>query len=276
MTIITAARFERPHAKATDLLEETWEWSKTPADRQTVLQACVGLPYRVDHNRPVNTASAPTWKFRMINKHLLKSWWGITSGEEAHYMLKLLADSDLHTPVFDVVLQAAEMLLSEFAPRDYRSQAFVERRRTVEAFLRHLAEVNQMDPYEVSTDFDNWLAVRTHPAFAGVNAPAVPSTTRAWDLMRVEIAGATSALVGYLTAEEYAGYAQRAVAELQKSFSSWAEAAASYWWGRAIWIADNVRDDAEAIQKHLRHFNHVITEALTDPNSPWRHYPLHG
>lgn len=85
--------------------------------------------------------------------------------------------------------------------------------------------------------------------------------------------GSTTDLIGLLSPGQYAGCAERAVAGLQKHFSSWAEAAASYWWGRAIWAAATIRDDGRAIQEELQHFNYVFTEALTDPHSPWRCFP---
>lgn len=56
MTTITAARFERPRASWAKLLDATWRWSNTPANQQTILQASFGSPYRLDHDRPVNTA----------------------------------------------------------------------------------------------------------------------------------------------------------------------------------------------------------------------------
>lgn len=276
MTAITAARFERPRAKAENMAVDLWEWGTPQPDRQTVLEAVFALPYRVAHDRTVDTPTLPVKKNRVQYKRMLEHSWGITSADQTRQMMEMLIAGDMHTASSDAVLHTAEMLTGEFAPQEWRSQDFAARRRTMEIFLEHLAISNWMDPKQLWTDFDHWIAVRTHPSFANVNAPSAPATTRAWDIMRVEMTGATAALVGLITPEEYSSYASRAVAELQKHFRSWGDAAASFWWGRAIWSADTIRDNADDMQGELQLFDHILTEALIDPNSPWRRFPLHA
>lgn len=276
MTVVTAAQFERPRATVEDIAVDLWEWSTPQPDRQTVMQASFGLPYRVGHDRPVDAPTLPTKNERVTYKRMLEHWWGITSAADARRTMEILLAGDMHTPTMDAVLHTAEMLTGEFAQQEWRSQDFTKRRRTMEFFLEQLAISNWMDSEQFWTVFDDWLAVRTHPSFANVNAPAIPATTRAWDIMRVEVAGATAALVGIITPEEYSGYASRAVSELQKHFASWADAAASFWWGRAVWSADTIRDSPDDMQGELQIFDQILTAALTDPNSPWRRFPLHA
>lgn len=275
MPLLTPAQFEYPRDTTMIAGDDFWGYSTPNPDRKTVLEAVFGLPYRVSSERSVDTPTVVQKDMRVMNTRTLESWWGITTADEARMHMQYLLAGDGHSPGFDAVMSAAEMLLSEFAPGQWRTPEFAERRRVIDDFLNDLAVTNWMDPQQIWSWFDDWLAVRTHPLFPTVNAPALPDTTRAWDIMRVEATGGTAAAIGLISTQEYSEWAGRAVSELQRHFSSWADAAASFWWGRAIWAADSVRDNAEEFKDELENFNDLFTLALSDPGSPWRRFPLH-
>ena len=247
-----------------------WDWSVPYPDRDVVLQASFGLPYRHHAWRPFD---APVKYMRYPSMHpmhqldvrKLGSSWQIRDAESAIETATALVECRMHSKEFDALLGTLH-LLNDGVPFQEAS-----------AFLGDLASANHEFPPEYQQDFADVLAVVSNPLFAEVNAPPVPRTSRAYDIMRLEASAALAVELGYIDNATYQPFAQRAVEQLQRYYSSWAEVAAGFWWGRLIWVADNIVEaDARKYKSHLQHFNADLNRALTDPDSPWRRFPLHA
>ncbi|QNE88817.1 DUF1266 domain-containing protein [Corynebacterium incognita] len=74
--------------------------------------------------------------------------------------------------------------------------------------------------------------------------------------------------------EELADIQRRALVETRKYFTSWADYAASFWYGRAIWASDE--DTMEEYLADMGTFASDLETALLAQNSPWVRFPLHA
>ncbi|WP_373370129.1 DUF1266 domain-containing protein [Corynebacterium cystitidis] len=92
--------------------------------------------------------------------------------------------------------------------------------------------------------------------------------------MRIEIVGGRSVELGWLPVDDYLDYSARALQALQHYYPTWADAAAGFWWGRAIWMADEIKTP-EGAKRGLGETHETLTNLLIHPQSPWRVAPLH-
>lgn len=239
-----------------------FKWKTKNPDPDIVRQACFGLQYR--EPQPIDAPSAELKHFirRSQIEEALTGPWGMPDADAARRFSEELLTDGAHHPFFDAYLLGTRSLKQKAIKTEVNVQS---------AFLQHLFAFNGYNPTKLVEDFRKWITLYLDPQFLAVAPSLLPHTTRAWDLMRVEAIAGRSVACGWFSAEEGQSYAARAVAEMQRTFSNWQQAALSFWWGRAMWLSDEPINYNE-----LTAFDALFAKALTDPNSPWVKVPLRG
>lgn len=246
---------------------EVFSWSTMDPDPDQVRRSSFGLPYRDDN--PIDAPAKLHPLFQDELKQILRSAWGVNNADDARRIVERILGPGMHTPIFDAFLQLGE----EFV-RFHQSSALVgESEKLLNnhiLFLEQLFSANGIPPTDAA-EYKKWIELRLNPAFTAVLPPTVPQTTRAWDLLRIEAFAGRSVSCGWMEPDEYEDIAARTVRELQASFATWSDVARSFWWGRAMWLCDEIQD----IPAELCQFNKILTAALNDKKSPWVRVPLH-
>lgn len=138
-------------------------------------------------------------------------------------------------------------------------------------FLKDFFIAQGADPRLGEHKFRYLVRMLRSEGFAKAAAPALPTTTRAWDIIRVHAVGGPATELGWISPEEFLQISDKAVAALQRYFVSWADVAASFWWGRMIWASDGEPDVVAAMKDQSQR----LTELLAHSDSPWVRVPLH-
>ncbi len=138
-------------------------------------------------------------------------------------------------------------------------------------FLKDFFVAQGADPRRGEHKFRYLVRMLRSESFAKAAAPALPTTTRAWDIIRIHSVGGAATELGWISPEEFLQISDKAVAALQRYFVSWADVAASFWWGRMIWASDGEPDVAAAMKDQSQR----LTELLAHSDSPWVRVPLH-
>ena len=230
------------------------QWTTNDPDPHMVRCATFGLPYRVD--QPID---APRREFNHFDKGnvtwALKKQWGITSADDAERWTEAMLTHGMHAPIFDAFLP--------FTTSGGDAIAY-------ERFLADYYQRNHLDPTELIPLFRHWVKLLHEPTFKSVAPFELPSTTLAWDIMRVEVTAGYALSIGMIPEQQYLSYAASAVEILQSHFASWYQVALSFWWGRAMWLADEPYELENFVE-----YNDIFGTALTHPDSPWLRVPLH-
>ena len=233
-------------------------WTTALPNPVDVRCASFGLPYRL--NQPID---APAHEFSGTDKTevtmVLHDQWGITDGDDARKFSEQLLSTGMHYPIFDAYL-----------PYIRNPRRFPQGSDVYAEFLTDLFSPNTANPTEWVAHFKQCIELIESPIFKSVAPTAVPHTTLAWDILRVELIAGRAVGAGLISPAEGQGYALRAVRTLQHHFGSWHQVALSFWWGRAMWLADQPADAAT-----LTLFDDILSTALTNPSSPWVKVPLH-
>ena len=247
-----------------------FKWKDKNPDPNIVRQACFGLQYR--EPQPIDAPSAELKHFihRSQIQDALTGQWGIKDAEAARQFSEQSLTDGMHFPFFDTYLLGTRSVMA-LHQQNPTPEVIETEVNLQSAFLQHLFIFNGFNPTELTENFRKWIALYLDPQFLTVAPSLLPHTTRAWDLMRVEAVAGRAVACGWLSPEEGQSYAARAVAEMQKTFSTWQQAALSFWWGRAMWLSDEPINYNE-----LTAFDPLFAKALTDPNSPWVKVPLRG
>lgn len=236
------------------------QWKTPHPDAESVRAIAIGPFYRANWTWDEPPTALPLHEQEESRK-MLSDWWDITGPDDAKETCEhLLAGG--HSKEFDLLLALGEACLTSPNPTEAGEGFGV--------FASHVALTHGGDPDSAKKNFDNWMRLRTNPDFARFMPPQPPTTTLAWDVMRLSVAAGRSVEVGWLSTEQYMDFARRGVAQLQENYASWRQAANGFLWGRAIWLADEIKNPKE----ELCQFSPVIASLLTDPESPWLRFPL--
>lgn len=202
----------------------------------------------------------PDAMFKTLMAKKLRDNWGVTTGEEALAVIK------------DLVLDGSYVetdLLIELATKVAGSAD----NREIEEFLAAFATANNRGPHTLQRKYDRVREMVTSESWDRIHPPASPNTTRAWNLMRIEAVAGTAFNVGLISKDEYIHAADASVYELQRTFSSWADAAGSYWWGRAVWLLEQLPDfgeeSASEWEKEMTETHTELGNLLAHSDSPW-------
>lgn len=194
---------------------------------------------------------------------------GVDNADDVRQVIETSLGRGRYAPIFDALLPVAVKLaeLKNTATQAEFEHAMAERH----AFLHRLGVFNGLDPQELTSRLPGFVDRLANPNLGSISPPRRPRTTHAWDLMRIQAYGANAIGCGWLPVEEYNDFAHRAVTQLQNSFASWVGAAASFWWGQQIWLADRRVDPLQPQQ-----LSRLFAIALHRPDSPWVLAPLHA
>ncbi len=229
------------------------QWTTDIIDPHQVRCATFGLPYRDE--QPID---APRREFNHLEKGsfswALKKQWGIASADDAELITESILNYGIHSPIFDAFLP--------FTKSGGDAVAY-------ERFLSDYYQRNNLDPTELVRWFRRWVQVLNQPMFKAVAPFELPTTTIAWDIMRVEVTAGCPFSLGMISQQQYLAYAARSVEILQAHFSSWYQVALSFWWGRAMWLADEAHEPENFVE-----YNNILGTALSHPDSPWLKVPL--
>lgn len=197
-------------------------------------------------------------------KTFLEQAYGVTGAQEAHQVIDVLLEGNQHVEN-DLLLPLA------YAVKDIPEQEMeVEMEERID-FLKDFFVVQGVDPRSAEHKFRYLVRMLRSESFNAAAAPALPTTTRAWDIIRVHNVGGPATELGWISSEEFLQISDAAVAALQRYFVSWADVAASFWWGRMIWASDGEPNVATAMKEQTQRF----TELLANSESPWVRVPLH-
>ncbi|WP_295806613.1 DUF1266 domain-containing protein [uncultured Corynebacterium sp.] len=240
-------------------------WSEPAPSRDEVRRHSWGMLYKSNKafasplgGEDINGRSAKQYKA------FLEQSYGVTGAQEAHQAIDALLEGDQH-------LENDLLLPLAYAVKDipeHELEAEVEER--VE-FLKDFFVAQGVDPRRAEYKFRYLVRMLRSENFVKAAAPALPTTTRAWDIIRVHNVGGPATELGWISPEEFLEISDKAVAALQRYFVSWADVAASYWWGRMIWASDGEPDVAAAMKDQSQR----LTELLAHSDSPWVRVPLH-
>ena len=197
-------------------------------------------------------------------KAFLEQAYGVTGAQEAHQVIDALLEGNQHVEN-DLLLPLA------YAVKDIsENELEAEMEERIE-FLKDFFVVQGVDPRGAEHKFRYLVRMLRSESFATAAAPALPTTTRAWDIIRVHNVGGPATELGWISPEEFLQISDTAVAALQRHFVSWADVSASFWWGRMIWASDGEPNVAAAMKEQT----HRFTELLANSESPWVRVPLH-
>ena len=197
-------------------------------------------------------------------KTSLEQNWGVTGAQEAYQVIDALLEGGQHVEN-DLLLPLA------YAVKDIsENELEAEMEERIE-FLKDFFVVQGVDPRGAEHKFRYLVRMLRSEGFAKAAAPALPATTRAWDIIRVHSVGGAATELGWISPEEFLQISDKAVAALQRYFVSWADVAASFWWGRMIWASDGEPDVTAAMKDQSQR----LTELLAHSESPWVRVPLH-
>ncbi|MDO5099480.1 MAG: DUF1266 domain-containing protein [Corynebacterium sp.] len=249
----------------------SFKWSSKNPDPDMVRAGSYAYMYRdVFPIRPAVDAPAKK-QGGLIRGELangLKEMWNVENEEQVRTTCENLLSNAFGYPMFDAIIAPSERLLSvkqnAANPLDFHRMV-----DEYTMFLRGLMYYNHYDPDQAAKAFQIWIERFIHPEFQKIAPKEIPSTLRAWDLLRVEAVAGNGVRAGLIAPELGAEYAHRAVRELQRTFATWHQVALSYWWGRAMWLSDEPFD----AEQHLIH-NDCLTRLLVAPDSPWVRVPL--
>ena len=198
-------------------------------------------------------------------KKFLEQSYGVTGVQEAHQVVDLFLAGGQHVEN-DFLLPLA------YAVKDVPERELAAEIEEKVEFLKDFFAGMGVDTRGVEHKFRHLVRLLRSESFVSATAPALPTTTRAWDIIRVHNVGGPATELGWISPEEFLQISDKAVAALQHHFVSWADVAASFWWGRMIWACDGELDVAAAMKKQTERF----TELLAKSKSPWVRVPLHG
>lgn len=244
-----------------------FKWSGRPLDPAMVRANSFGLPYR--EPQPVDApGELLPKKMQTQIQQVLQAQWGFNDSDDVRQTCEILLGNGMHYRAFDAMLTPsntlAQMYRESASPLDFRTQTDL-----FTSFLRGLYYYNNFDPDHEAQHFHHWVNMLVNQEFQNVCPDRMPHTTRAWDVVRVELTAGRAVGCGLLSPEEGQDYSHRAVQELQKSFADWYQVALSFWWGRAMWMADEPLDIGL-----LTVYDDLFSTALTHPDSPWVKVPL--
>ena len=252
--------------------DDTWiyrltkfPWPEPAPSKDEVRRHSWGMVYKS------NKAFATPLGVEAINARAAKYYktsleqnWGVTGAQEAYQVIDALLEGGQHVED-DLVLPLA------YAVKDVPERELdVEVEEKVE-FLKDFFIAQGADPRRGERKFRYLVRMLRSEGFAKAAAPALPATTRAWDIIRVHNVGGPATELGWISPEEFLQISDKAVAALQRYFVSWADVAASFWWGRMIWASDGEPDVTAAMKDQSQR----LTELLAHSDSPWVRVPLH-
>ncbi|AIN81230.1 MULTISPECIES: DUF1266 domain-containing protein [Corynebacterium] len=240
-------------------------WPEPAPSKDEVRRHSWGMTYK--HNK----AFATPLGVENINARAVKYYkasleqnWGVTGAQEAHQVIDALLEGNQHVEN-DLLLPLA------YAVKDIsENELEAEMEERIE-FLKDFFVVQGVDPRGAEHKFRYLVRMLRSENFAKAAAPALPATTRAWDIIRIHSVGGAATELGWISPEEFLQISDKAVAALQRYFVSWADVAASFWWGRMIWASDGEPDVAAAMKDQSQR----LTELLAHSDSPWVRVPLH-
>ena len=226
----------------------------TTLDSDAVRRASFGLPFHQGQplDSPARELPAP---HNQQVAQLLQQQWQVATGADAEELTEKILTEGMHYQIFDPYLALLHEGGNPAAFEGFLQQHYTKIGVEVQPWLEH---------------FHQWQVLLHSPEFRSVAPLVLPQTTIAWDILRVELIAGRAVGAGLLSPEQGWDYAGRAVAQLQHHFASWQQMAVSFWWGRAIWLADQAVDAAT-----LSLFDQVFSTALLHPHSPWVRVPLH-
>ena len=240
-------------------------WPEPAPSKDEVRRHSWGMTYK--HNK----AFATPLGVENINARAVKYYkasleqnWGVTGAQEAHQVIDALLEGNQHVEN-DLLLPLA------YAVKDIsENELEAEMEERIE-FLKDFFVVQGVDPRGAEHKFRYLVRMLRSENFVKAAAPALPATTRAWDIIRIHSVGGAATELGWISPEEFLQISDKAVAALQRYFVSWADVAASFWWGRMIWASDGEPDVAAAMKDQSQR----LTELLAHSDSPWVRVPLH-
>lgn len=259
----------------------SWKKKKKETDLERLRRMSVVLPY---WGATINYAELPEHHFVHEDgaKQALAQQWGVPDVEALRGSVDRLLRGEMHTPIFDLYLPLTGGYLN--ARADLNEEQLGEFQQDLGTFIQNLAVSNPIlgDPNEAVDCFFRWQNRFWDERFVPYGA-SLPNTTRAWDIVRAAHISYFGVLAGYFEPAEHEDICRRAVAELRKYFNDWSDVAASFWWGRAIWAADDEGLEGEELETFTREYfdelhakADVMVVGLTAKDSPWLAAPLHA
>ena len=196
-------------------------------------------------------------------RDMLEKMWGVTGTQEAHAAVQSLIHYGAHVED-DFLLPLAYSL------KDVPEGELEGWMNEMLEFITHFWIASDADPSNVLNKFRLLVRVLRSDSFKAAHAPALPTTTLGWDLLRVHDVGAKATHIGWISEDEFLKYSDQVVEKLQHHFTSWADVAASFWWGRMAWVCDHEPDVANAMAEKTSY----LTELIVYKDSPWTRVPL--
>lgn len=257
--------------------EGRYTWAKGELDPELVRRQSTNVPYSTKDDE----YGGPPVRNKLIAglaRRSLRAQWEVSSAEELRDTVNKLLAGDMHTPGFDLILGLTECA-REASRLNWAGQMTDEQLSQWLAYEEEMVQNAALEnptalfTGDMPTFFAKWLERYNDERFLAM-APMIPRTTRAWDIARGVNISSLAVLGEMIKPEDLADIQRRALVETRKYFTSWADYAASFWYGRAIWASDE--DTMEEYLSDMGTFASDLETALLAQNSPWVRFPLHA
>lgn len=217
-----------------------------------------GLMYKDPRAFAMPVENPKKGKVSQQQKQTLETNWGVTGAQDAYASVDDLLNGEGFSSK-DFLLPLLKHYMD--APENSREDL----KERILNFIEQFFVMKNYDASRLMHSFRHFSRIVTSETFSKIHAPAIPTTTAAWDILRVHSVGGASTEVDWISEEDFLKFSDEAVAKLQHYFTSWADVANSFWWGRFLWACDGDTD----VQAAMGEMTKILTELVAFKDSPW-------